>query len=351
MSKLPISVCVIARNEEKHIGNCLRRIRPYGFEIIVADTGSADRTKEIAARYADRVIDYPWADDFSAARNFCAARASYKWILSVDCDEYMESCDTARLLRLMKQYPRSVGALEIRSIIIHPNDFNGYVKDYIPRFYDRKRFCYDKPVHEQLVPCDTKNAAGIGNFILPMEVIHHGYALSPDEMRAKQERNLRLLHRLLDTEGENAYLFYQIGQSELVLEHYEEAARFYERGMACGADCKTLYVHGMIEGLAKAYVMTGRAREALALMEKYEPFCGSARYVFYHANVLLDNDEPLRALVKYVKATMMPDTDTLGDELIYCYRHIIELYQRFGEEELADVFMKKYEECLAKLSQ
>lgn len=351
MSKLPISVCIIARNEEAHIENCLRRIQPYGFEIIVTDTGSADRTKEIAARYADRVMDYPWTDDFAAARNFCAAHASYKWVLSVDCDEYIEFCDTARLLRLTKQYPQLTGALEIRSIIMRPDDFNGYVKDFIPRFYDKKRFCYDKPVHEQLVPCDTKDATGIKSFILPMEVLHHGYALSPDGMRLKQERNLRLLHRALETEGENAYLYYQIGQSELVLEHYEEAARFYERGMACGADCTLAYVHGMIEGLAKAYVMMNREKDALALMERYEPYCNSARYVFYHANVLMDNGEPLKALVKYVKATMMPDTDMLGDELLYCYRHIIELYHQFGEDELAEVFRIKYEECQAGYSQ
>ncbi|MCM1182725.1 MAG: glycosyltransferase family 2 protein [Roseburia sp.] len=347
MSKLPISVCIIARNEEKHIENCLRRIKPYGFEIIVADTGSTDRTKEIAARYADRVLDYPWADDFSAVRNFCAAHASYKWILSVDCDEYMESCDTAELLRLTKRYPHLPGALEIRSVIARPDGSDGCVKDFVPRFYDKKRYCYDKPVHEQLVPCDTKDATGIRNFALPIEIIHHGYALPPEEMHVKQERNLRLLHRQLETEGESPYLYYQLGQSELVLEHYEEAARYYERGMACGADCGLLYVHGMIEGLAKAYVMTGRGQEALALMERYEPRCNSARYVFYHANVLMDNDEPLKALVKYVKATMMPDTDTLGDELLYCYQHIVELYRRFGEEELAEVFKKRYEELMA----
>ena len=58
MSKVPISVCLIAKNEEKNIEECLKRIKPYGFEIIVTDTGSTDKTKEIAARYADKVLDF-----------------------------------------------------------------------------------------------------------------------------------------------------------------------------------------------------------------------------------------------------------------------------------------------------
>ncbi len=352
MSKIPVSVCIIAKNEEAHIENCLRRIRPYGFEIVVADTGSTDATKAVAARYADRVIDYPWTDSFSAARNFCAAYASHKHILSLDCDEYMEACEPDRLLQLMHTHSNLTGVLQIRSIVNRPDGLTGYTKDLVPRFYDRTQFRYEKPVHEQLVrkaPVTISNVES--GFLLPIDVIHHGYALSPDQMRIKQERNLRLLHRELAAEGESAYLCFQIGQSELVLGHCEEAIHFYEQGLACGIDCSLLYVHSLIEGLARAYVMADREKDALALMERYEPQCNSARYVFYHANVLMDNKEPLKALVKYVKATMMPDTDMFGDELLYCYRHIIELYHKFGEKELADVFVKKYEECQAKLSQ
>ena len=86
MSKVPISVCIIAKNEEKYIEECLRKLKPYGFEIVVADTGSTDATKEIASRYADKVVDFTWINDFSAARNFCAKQASNNWILALDCD-------------------------------------------------------------------------------------------------------------------------------------------------------------------------------------------------------------------------------------------------------------------------
>ena len=106
MSKVPISVCLIAKNEEKNIEECLKRLKPYGFEIIVTDTGSTDKTKELAARYADKVLDFEWIDDFSAARNFCAKNASNNWILSLDCDEYVNSIDVKTMRILMQKFPR-----------------------------------------------------------------------------------------------------------------------------------------------------------------------------------------------------------------------------------------------------
>lgn len=345
MSRIPISVCIIAKNEEVHIEECLKRLRQYGFEIVVTDTGSTDRTREIAAQYADKVVDFVWVDDFSAARNFCAEYASHNHILALDCDEYMEQCDADSLVRKMRSYPGLVGALEIRSIVRRPDGLTSYVKDNVPRFYDKRYFTYKKPIHEQIISRAKDGLAPNQNFLLPMEVVHYGYALPPEHMRIKQERNLHLLYHELEEEGESPYLCFQIGQSELVLGNSEKAIVFYEKGLSLTDDLKLLYAHSMVEGLAKAYVMSGREKEALALMQRYEPQCDSARYAFYHANVLMDNNEPLKALIKYVKATMMPDTGMLGDELLYCYQHIIELYHLFGEDDLADIFRIKYEEC------
>ncbi|MCM1297263.1 MAG: glycosyltransferase family 2 protein, partial [Muribaculaceae bacterium] len=326
MSRIPISVCIIAKNEETHIGECLKRLQPCGFEIVVADTGSTDLTKQTASQYADKVVDFTWTDDFSAARNFCARHAANNQILALDCDEYVEHCNSVSLVSQMRSYPKLVGALQIKSIVRHSDGMTSYTKENVLRFYDRRYFEYSGAIHEQIVSRRGSRTVPGRNFLLPVDVIHHGYALPAEQMRIKQERNLRILYHEYGIKGASSYLCFQIGQSELVLENCEKAIAFYEEGLSLTEDFRALYVHSMVEGLAKAYVMSGREQDALALMERYEPQCESARYVFYHANVLMDNHEPLRALVKYVKATMMPDTDMLGNELLYCYKHIIELY-------------------------
>lgn len=349
MSRMPISVCIIAKNEVMHIEECLKRLQQYGFEIVVTDTGSTDCTREIAAQYADKVVDFPWCDDFSAARNFCARHASNIYILALDCDEYIEKCNTTSLMKQVRANPGSVGTLNVQSIVSRSDGQYSHMKDNVPRFYDKRYFAYRGTVHEQIMSRKGKGGVPSHYFELPVEVTHYGYALTPEQMRVKQERNLHLLRRALETEGESAYLYFQLGQSELVLENSAAAVRYYERGLDLADNCQPLYVHNMVEGLAKAYVMEGRAADALVLMEHYEPLCDSARFVFYHANVLMDNREPLKALVKYVKATMMPETDMLGSALPYCYQRIIELYHMFGEDDLADVFRRKYEECQKNL--
>lgn len=348
MSKIPISVCIIAKNEENHIEECLKKIKPYGFEVIVTDTGSTDRTKELVIKYADKVLDFAWTQNFSAARNYCAMHASHDWILALDCDEYVSKADIPALRQLIchELNCMATGALQLKNIIIRQDGSQGYARDIVPRFYNRKYFMYEKPVHEQLVPKPFVSIKEPQSFLLPIEAVHYGYALSQEEMRCKQERNLRLLYHQLESEGETPYICFQIGQSELVLKHCDKAIAYYERGLSYGESGSLIYVQQMIEGLAKAYIITGRRKDALVLMEKYEPECDSAKYVFYHANVLMDNKEPLKALVKYVKATMMHDTHMLGDELLYCYQHIIEIYHELGEDELAGIFKEKYAVCL-----
>ena len=118
MSKIPISVCIIAKNEEKYIEECLRSISGYGFEIVVTDTGSTDRTKEIASRYTDKIYDFEWINDFSAARNFCASKASNNWILSLDCDEVVNSIDIEELKKRGRKCPKCVGVRHIKEVIL-----------------------------------------------------------------------------------------------------------------------------------------------------------------------------------------------------------------------------------------
>lgn len=346
MSKLPISVCMIAKDEEKHIENCLKRLLPYGFEVIVTDTGSTDATKEIAMKYADKVLEFTWIDNFSAARNYCAQHTSNDWILALDCDEYIENIDVSELLQLIKVYPALTGALPLKHVLIRPDGSKGLGKDMVPRFYHKKYYIFDKPIHEQLVPINANIQQENKSFLLPMEVTHYGYALADYEMRHKQERNLKLLYQQLETDGESAYICFQIGQSELILEHCDKAITFFEKGLTYQESPSLLYIQHMIQSLAKAYIMAGRNQDALTLMEQYQTQCDSARYVFYHGNVLLDNGEKLKALSKYVKATLMHDTYMLEDELMYCYRHIIDIYHDFGEDSLASFFQNKYEELI-----
>ena len=94
-----ISLCMIVRDEEAVLARCLDSAREIADEVIVVDTGSADRTKQIAAAYG-RVLDFVWCDDFAAARNFSFAQATQEYILWLDADDVIEPADRVRFLQL-----------------------------------------------------------------------------------------------------------------------------------------------------------------------------------------------------------------------------------------------------------
>lgn len=334
---------MIAKNEERHIGECLKRLSPYGFEIVVTDTGSTDRTVEIARQYTDKVYHFDWINDFSAARNFCVEHASNNWILVLDCDEYVTSIDVPAVRMMMQKFPRSVGEFRIKSITQNRGE-TVFVTNDVSRFYNKNFYFFDSPIHEQLRPKDrSKWDDPMKCVMLPMEVIHHGYNLSPEEMMKKQKRNLDILYRALEAEPDNGYLYFQAGQSEFMSGNMQKAIELYERGLGCGDTMECEYMQQMVMSLAKGYVKSGRCEEAVNLMQQHEGECQTAKYMFTHANVLLDCGNKLKALLMYIKATAMPDADTLGVNLMHCYESIIRLYTEMGNVEMAELFREKYE--------
>ena len=85
-----ISVCMIVKNEEAVLARCLDSIRGIADEIIIVDTGSTDKTKEIASNYTKHIYDFTWVNDFSVARNFAFSKATKDYIYSADADEVLE---------------------------------------------------------------------------------------------------------------------------------------------------------------------------------------------------------------------------------------------------------------------
>lgn len=346
MSKIPISVCIIAKNEEKYIEECLKHLQPYGFEIVVTDTGSTDRTKEIAEKYADKVLDFEWIDDFSAARNFCAAHASNNWILSLDCDEYVSSVDVKMLRIAMQRYSKCVGIIHLKNLLLADTGEQRYTVDDVVRFYNKSRFTYINAIHEQIVLIKEDDKYRYPFFIMPMEVIHHGYNITGEEMERKQQRNLRLLKKELEHNPEDAYIWFQIGQSNYVLNNYDLAIEAFEKGFSLEPDAGRGFVEDMVISLSRAYLNVRRDKEALEILKKYECHYKKAKYTFSLAEAYLLNEQPLQALLYYIKTVSMKDIQTLGDKLSDCYRNIIALYRNMGQPEMADMFVEKYEESL-----
>ena len=87
---ISISMCMIVKNEQDILARCLDSYAGTYDELIIVDTGSTDNTKEIAAHYTDKIYDFEWINDFSAARNFAFSKAGCDYIFSADADEVLD---------------------------------------------------------------------------------------------------------------------------------------------------------------------------------------------------------------------------------------------------------------------
>ncbi|WP_294553646.1 FkbM family methyltransferase [uncultured Pseudoflavonifractor sp.] len=201
MGKPLLSIGMIVKDEIRCIEKCLQALQPLRdavpCELVIADTGSADGTREVAERYADIFFDFPWNDDFSAARNAVMDRCAGKWYLSVDADEYL--VPDLRELRefLWAKHPKNL----LLAFVIQRNysskDMEGRYGDFpAPRMLRLDSgLRYHGSIHESwMLPADADTK------ILSKTVFDHdGYApQSLKQAQKKAERNMKLLRAELE---------------------------------------------------------------------------------------------------------------------------------------------------------
>src|SRR5690606_23268197 len=98
-----ISLCMIVKNEEKVLRRCLESVDGLVDEIIIVDTGSTDKTKEIASKFTTQIFDYKWINNFADARNYAQSKAKGKWILFLDGDEYVDRGNFTETIKSIKE--------------------------------------------------------------------------------------------------------------------------------------------------------------------------------------------------------------------------------------------------------
>ena len=149
---ITISACMIVKNEEKVLARCLDSLKGIWDELIIVDTGSTDKTKEIAARYTDKIYDFKWIDDFSAARNFAMDKATCDYIYTPDADEILDDDNREKFLKLKEVLLPEIEIVEMRYVNqLENGTVYNFDKEYRPKLYKRLRtFTFIEPIHEMV---------------------------------------------------------------------------------------------------------------------------------------------------------------------------------------------------------
>lgn len=129
MPNQTISLCMIAKNEQKNLANCLNSVKKIVDEIIIVDTGSTDKTKEIAKKFNAKLFDFKWVDGFSAARNESLKHAAKDWILVLDADEIIEKEDLIKIKNAIENLEKDIAGFQLEQRSYINNFFEGAVKN------------------------------------------------------------------------------------------------------------------------------------------------------------------------------------------------------------------------------
>lgn len=331
-----ISLCMIVKNEEDVLARCLTSVQEACDEIIIVDTGSTDSTKSIALQFTDKVFDFPWIDDFSAARNFSLEHADMDYILWLDADDVLMPEDLSKLLALKKTLD------PMTDIVMMPYHISFDAAGRPVFSYERERliknhrgYRFEGAVHEAIVP--TGNIA------------HESAAVTHQKTRpGDPDRNLRIFEKQI-REGKTLEPRHQYYYARELYYHnrFEEAAKTFEDFLDSGLGWVENNLNACQDLANCCYALGERQRAVMALLRSFtfappraELCCDLARHLM--------EDRNLKAAIYWYNQALSCNKEDVQGGFVRddCYGYIPYMqlcvcYDRLGDHETASEYNEK----------
>ncbi|MFN2461317.1 MAG: glycosyltransferase, partial [Candidatus Velthaea sp.] len=244
---------MIVKDEERFLEACLASVHGLVDEICIVDTGSTDRTLEIARSYGARIETRPWRNDFAWARNEALAMARHRWILVLDADEVVRP-ESAAALRAVREVPAALCGLWVRAYnIVDDYKGTGASSHAIARFFpNHPRIRYRSPIHEY-VTIDGRDT-GIEARPATLAIDHYGYLKAVVADRNKAERNLAIIRAAVGEDPDDPFHWYNLGTTALIEKRADEGIAALERMCELVGDAPRGFVPAAYAFLADAYL-------------------------------------------------------------------------------------------------
>lgn len=281
--KLSVSLCMIVKNEESVLDRCLASVAHLVDEVIIVDTGSTDRTKEIASKYTSKIFDFEWINDFSAARNYAAEQATGDWILVLDADEYIDEENYQEFVDGLKEDNGQYDTYGVKII-----NFTGlYGEKLIQNHHDRvyknnREIAYYRAIHEQL-----KSVAGkpLNGSIAKLSVFHSGYMNKTVAEKGKNERNKELIDKEMQ-ESDNAFDYFNLGNEYYSQGNYEEALQAYTNAYNLKSSYQLSWVASTVIQIISVLIQLKRYNDAVNVIDdSMNLYPGSFEMIFLKGEI------------------------------------------------------------------
>ncbi len=344
-----ISLCVITKNEESCIAKCINSAREIVDEIVVVDTGSTDKTKEIAAKFTDKVFDFKWNNDFSEARNFSLGKATKEWILVFDADETIAKNDLEKIKKLTENENFDGYKLTLRNYFkaegIKANDsyeeskgYSGWVSSELVRlFRNKKEFLFENVIHEVISGSILRAGGKIARTGIP---IHHFRGIKDIGFEEEKTRNYLIMEeKQIELTPNNPKPYYELGRLYMQKKDYKKASGLFEKSLELlkGIKDKDILIYNYIySDLGEAYLMQKEYDAAKRMLEKAALInpkdCTAYFYLGLAYDEQLDFDN---AALNYKKSI------ELSPMALNAYNNLAEIYLKMKEYSKAYSVLKK----------
>ncbi|MFD2672680.1 glycosyltransferase [Marinicrinis sediminis] len=352
MTQPSLSLCMIVKNEERMLEQCLQSAAEVVDEMIIVDTGSTDRTVDIASSFNARVIDFPWTHHFAEARNAGIREASSDWILWMDADEELDTETTPLIKPMLGSSQKDVLSVELINYFgKERNPYKTFRMAHPRIFRNHMNLSFTGAIHEMLdlssryKPDEVKDVVGT----LPVKLYHYGYLDQIVASKQKHERNVKLLEEQLQQRPDDGWLYYHL------------ASEYYRV-----KDFAASFTH--INQSILRFIMQGQTPPSLVYKLKYSILVSTASFdgassgiekavqlypdyvdlQFYRAVIYLYTDQVKKAIEVFDLCLELGDDHLqylcqhgLGSFQAYYYRGLA--YEKLGQQKEA---LESYEAAL-----
>jgi tetratricopeptide (TPR) repeat protein len=264
---LTLSLCMIVRDEEDMLARCLEAVAPAVDEIVVVDTGSQDRTIEIARSFGARVIEREWTGSFADARNVSFEQATGDWLLYLDADEVLVKQDVQRLRALTGQTWRECFYLAETNFTGEQDDGTAVNFSTLRMFRNRPQYRFSGRLHEQIrqnMPSYVPERIHDSN----VRVEHYGYLGAVRDAKEKSRRNIELLLAQRAESPPDAFLHFNLGSEYAAVGDAAASLHEFEQAWAMvkvQGPSIVAFAPILVCRLVKALRICGRPQDAIDL--------------------------------------------------------------------------------------
>ena len=256
--KADISLCMIVRNEERTLKECLESVKPFVREMRILDTGSTDRTVEIAESCGAIVDSMVWPDSFAEARTRSMKGAKGKWIIWVDADDTLPFQCGETILSAVASAPEDIIGFVVPVKFVEERG-NGTVVDHVKVFRNLPGLEWEGRIHEQILGALRRAKPNGAIARLDAWVLHSGYDTSESGQEKKRHRDSTLLRLDLEDRPGHPFVLFNLGMTAHYNGEHAEAVDWLRKSILASGENES--------HLRKAFALLVGSLKSLALVD------------------------------------------------------------------------------------